>query len=59
METWSEDELVARWRTVSSELIKLTEEVSPTLLKLSKLEREIQVLQQEILRRGTKVDGGR
>ncbi len=49
-----EEEIVNRYNTISLEYIELAEKMKPQLIKLSKLEKEINLLQEEILNREVK-----
>ena len=46
-----EEELVERYNLISKEYTEISNVISPLLLKLSKLDREISILREEILKR--------
>ena len=52
LENWTNEQLLQRWNEISSSFLKLTEEVSPILVKLNKLEKEIYILKEEMISRG-------
>ncbi len=49
-----EEELVERYNSISKEYTEISNIISPLLLKLSKLDREISILRAEILKREEK-----
>ena len=47
----NEEEISQRYNQISKEFIELTNFISPYLVKLSKLDKEISILKEEIIRR--------
>lgn len=50
----SEEEILERFNSISQEYIELSQEISPKLIKLNKLDKEISVLREELERREEK-----
>jgi hypothetical protein len=57
VEGWTDDEILARWRKVGNDFKQAIEDATPTLIRLSKLEMEIQALKVEIAKRGVLTHG--
>lgn len=49
-----EDEIVERYNQISKEFIELTNFITPHLIKLNKLDKEISILKEEMFRREEK-----
>ena len=55
-ESWLDEDLIKRYKDISQEFLLISEEMRPKILKISKIEKEIYLLIEEIGKRGIDVD---
>lgn len=55
-ESWLDEDLIKRYKDISQEFLLISEEIRPKILKISKIEKEIYLLIEEIGKRGIDVD---